>query len=178
MATSDSEGSSTGGGGGSFKCKTQLAGQENYERWFEDEEILWEEKGAAEHVRDGLDCPVEGMNGATRKSVRRWKKLDTRVKRCIRNNCESGPLDRLGRCSTSKEMLSKLQQAYGLLGFTLIQGFLNILATLNNANNKSAKETINHFYKAVQGLETMKTLVLIVYKISFFINAFKHTYPN
>ena len=149
MAASDSEDSSTGGGGGSFKYKTQLARQENYKRQFEDEEILQEEKGTVEHVRDRLDYLVEGMNRATRKSVRRQKKLDTRVKRYIRNNYESGLLDRLKRCSTLKEMLSKLQQAYGLLGFTLIQGFLNILATLNNTNNKSTKETINHFYKAV-----------------------------
>ena len=149
MATSNSEGSSTGGGGGSFKYKTQLARQENYKRQFEDEEILQEEKGTAEHVRDKLDYLVEGMNRATRKSVRRQKKLDTRVKHYIRNNYESGPLDRLRRYSTLKEILSKLQQAYGLLGFTLIQGFLNILATLNNANNKSTKETINHFHKAV-----------------------------
>ena len=149
MAASDSEGSSTSGRGGSFKYKTQLARQENYKRWFEDEEILQEEKGAAEHVRDKLDYLVEGMNGATRKSVRRQKKLDTRVKHYIKNNCESGPLDRLRKYSTLKEMLSKLQQAYGLLGFTLIQGFLNILATFNNANNKSTKKTINHFHKAV-----------------------------
>ena len=176
--TNMSDTDSDHGGSGSYKIKTQLAGQENYERWLQDEKILWEEKGCAEHVEKGEDCPVEGVNGVTLKQVRRWKKLDTRVKRGIRNNCESGPLDRLGNCTTSKEMLSKLQQAYGLLGFTLIQGFLHVLASLNNSNDKNAEETITHFHKAVQGLETMGTPAPVIHKVSFFINAFKYTYPN
>jgi len=174
MSDSDSD----NGSKGSYKIKTQLDGVSNYEVWMDDIKILWEEKGVLEHLVDKKEKPVAGVDGATEKDVKKWKKRDVRSRRCIRSNCNEGPLGRLQGCTTGLDMLERLQQAFGLLGFTLIQGFLQIISTLSNANDSSVDKTVNNFLKANQGLEQMKVALPIPVQISFFLSAFQHTYST
>ena len=112
----------------------------------------------------------------TVKDVKKWKKRDSKVKRSIRNNYKEGPLTRLSGCRTSKKLRARAQEAYGLIGFIIIQGFLYIISYLKDNEHKDVEDTIGSFLKADHGLETIGVPLPNVHRISFLIEAFEDTY--
>jgi hypothetical protein len=178
-----SDNESNRGGTSSWKIKTQLKGIANYELWLEDLEVLWEDRDLLDWIEEGKDCPVIGEKKSpdtediyNADGVKKWKKKDTKVKRSIRNNCEETVLIRLSGCRTSKELRARAQEAYGLMGFTIIQGFLHVVSHLKDAEHADVETTIASFHKADRGLQTMGVPLPNVHRISFFIDAFEDTY--
>jgi hypothetical protein len=161
--------------GGNYRIKTQLSGRNNYEIWLEEEKILWEEKGVFDHLTDKVEKPQGAANS---KTVKKWRKRDTRAKRCILGNCEEAPRRRLIGATTGLAMLSNLQDLYGLTGFTVVQGFYNILHRLNNGDHSSVEETDGYFIQATQGLVRMHKEMDAVQRTHIYITAFQHTYPD
>lgn len=188
-SSSSSSDNGHSGGGGSFKINTQLTGTSNYELWIDDLKVLLEEKDCLEHAFEQPPKPTVGElkpranNLApaivyTKKDLKKWKRNEVKTKRSIRNNCKPTALQRLTGVETSKDMLSRLQQSYGLMGFTIIQGFLSVLSKLDDADNPTFEETIAQFIEANSGLMKMGVPLGNTHQITYFLSAFSSNYPE